>query len=772
MRTAALLLLPALVAAVPGDGTPRPEEYGFSGLINSRLNDGLLLLLAVDVDSDGDVDLAVINNPKARIDFLLQRKPGEPIGDDAATRTSGRGVNELVDEVHFRRDSYPTEQKVSSFAIADLNGDGRNDLAFTGDSGKLTVAYRGEKGAFGDKVRFDLDEPSGVTQAVRCGDLDGDGRTDVLVLCKKRTYWFAPGADGRLAEKAQLQNATASPDGFALADLDGDRKLDLVYVKAEADAPLRFRMNRGGGELGPERLFPFTELRNYTVADVDGDGRAEVAAVRRRSGRLALLKFAGEAAAAKPGELRLSPPRVVACAVQKDEKPREELLADLDGDGKPELLIAEPSAARLVIHAAGPDGLACRGEACPSFVGARQPRAVDLDGDGRPEVVIAAPDEGAVGVAKVDAKGRLSFPEPLGYKGEQLLALDAAAIDGAGKAGVFVVLATGKGAAKSYSLARLAAAGAEAATFELGKLPVDPSDLWLVDLNRDGLKDALVFLPTEMPRILLAKLAEGKLAFEELKTQDVPGLGILKGATRPSLYFGDVDGDGTQELLVPGPNFARAFTLGAKGVPIVVGQWNLDDAGARVGAVAAGDLDGDRSPEIVVSEKGTKTLRVLKLVGSEQRSLARVELGDLDPKGLRVADLDGDGAQDVVLLGADRFAVVQAGRSDPGFVEAVDFESPLKNAYLDEVAFGDVNSDGVTDAVLTETHQHRIAIAALVKGALAHVLDFPVFEEHVFERSGGSGNEPRELVLADVTGDSKTDVAILVHDRVLVYPQE
>ena len=32
--------------------------------------------------------------------------------------------------------------------------------------------------------------------------------------------------------------------------------------------------------------------------------------------------------------------------------------------------------------------------------------------------------------------------------------------------------------------------------------------------------------------------------------------------------------------------------------------------------------------------------------------------------------------------------------------------------------------------------------------------------------------EPREAVVADVTGDGKNDLIVLVHDRILVYPQE
>jgi len=762
----------ALVAAapVPPRGVPMAEEYGWSGVINSRLNDGVFRLLAADVDSDGDSDLAVVNNPKARIDFLLQRKPGEALKPSQATQ-AGEKTNDYADEVHFDRESFPTEQKVSSLAIADLNGDGKNDLAFVGDSGKLTIVYRNAKGSFGDRARFDLDELLNVGQAVRCGDVDGDGRTDVLVLGRRKTQLFLQGADGKLAEAPELLNATASPDGFALTDLDGDGKNDLLYVKAEADAPLRFRLNRGGGEMGPERLFPFTELRNYAVTDLDKDGRADVAVVRRRSGRVALLELAPAGASAKTGELGLSSPRLVAYAAQKDEKARDELLADLDGDGKAELLVCEPSAARVVLHDSDPDGLSSRPDACASLVGARQPRLADLDGDGKPELIVAAPEEGAIGVAKIDARGRPGFPEPRGFKGDALLALDAADLDGAGKASLIALVAAGKGNAKTWSLTRVA--GGEPFTVELKKLPTDPNDLWLVDLNRDGLRDAMVFVPTELPRVLLAaKGADGAIAFAPIETTDVAGLGVLKGLPRTALFHGDCDGDGAAELLVPGPNFARAIAFDAKGAPRVVAQWNLEEPSAKVGCVAAGDLDGDGKPEVVVVDKSTRTLRALRLVDGAGKTVGSVELGDLEPKGLRVADLDGNGRHDVVLLCAERFAVVQAGLADPGFVETDDYESPLKNAYLDQIAFGDVNSDGITDAVITESNRHLLTVAALVDGGLAHVLQFPVYEESIFERDGGGGREPRELVVADLTGDQKSDVALLVHDRILVYPQE
>ena len=55
---------------------------------------------------------------------------------------------------------------------------------------------------------------------------------------------------------------------------------------------------------------------------------------------------------------------------------------------------------------------------------------------------------------------------------------------------------------------------------------------------------------------------------------------------------------------------------------------------------------------------------------------------------------------------------------------------------------------------------------------LRHALDFRVFEQKAFRGASGGGNEPREAIVADVTGDDRPDLVVLVHDRVLVYPQD
>ena len=49
---------------------------------------------------------------------------------------------------------------------------------------------------------------------------------------------------------------------------------------------------------------------------------------------------------------------------------------------------------------------------------------------------------------------------------------------------------------------------------------------------------------------------------------------------------------------------------------------------------------------------------------------------------------------------------------------------------------------------------------------------WPVFEERTFRSRRSDLPEPREALVTDVTGDGKNDLVVLVHDRILVYPQE
>lgn len=760
-----LLLLSAGLFPQDGAGDDNADlhrQYGFDGLIVSKFQDGVFGLASGDLNGDGHGDLAFVNNGKARIELLLFRGD-EPLEDEELEL-----INELPDEVHFRRESIPTEQRVWALALSDLDGDGKADAIFTGDSGKLTIAYAGADSDFDRRVTLDLQGGVNNPASVRAGDLDGDGRNDVAVLTETTTDLFIQDAEGRLRAEGRLPNATTGADGFTLSDLDGDGMLDLVYVTSDSDWPVRFRLGQGGGDFGPEMRSRSAGIRGITVEDLDGDGRSEVVVIGRRSGRAIVMSV--EQAEAASGELTLSSLRIVPFSELKDASKRDVELADVDRDGFPDLIVSEPSAARLVVYRGGPGGQFGGARSYPSLLGSSSPRAADLDDDGLLDIALAAADENAVARMAVDPQGDLGFPETLGAPGGDLLALDVGDVSGDGLPEVWIVVGEGRGRSRDRTLRQLGAGGASEDSVAI-KLDVeaDPNDMLVADFDRDGRDDVMLLIPTELPQILLTR--DGEPLVVDSKT---PGLGILENNGRDELFFGDVDGDGKDELLVPGSNFARAIYLDAEGKVEVVAQYNLDDASASVGAVAAADLDGAGGPEIVMVDGSRNRLVVLGHAEADGRVVVKgsVDLGGLDVKGILPTDVDADGRSDLLLWNESRFATVQVGGQDPVLVEGHTYESPVKDAYLDTLAVGDVNGDGQSDLVFTETRKHLMHIATLQADGLHHVMKFPVFESRMFESSRRSSREPREVLVADFTGDGLDDIAILVHDRLIVYPQE
>ena len=129
-----LLLLCAGLPAFAGTGIDLdgPEVY--------KLDWNTRALRQHDVDSDGRIDLLLLNNDTTKLEILYQRKPGKP--PRARSRPS-RTWEPVLEDSRFDRQSIVTGVKMYDLAVGDLDGDGRPDLAFTSDADGLTVLYQG-----------------------------------------------------------------------------------------------------------------------------------------------------------------------------------------------------------------------------------------------------------------------------------------------------------------------------------------------------------------------------------------------------------------------------------------------------------------------------------------------------------------------------------------------------------------------------------------------------------------------------------------------------
>jgi hypothetical protein len=205
----------------------------------------------------------------------------------------------------------------------------------------------------------------------------------------------------------------------------------------------------------------------------------------------------------------------------------------------------------------------------------------------------------------------------------------------------------------------------------------------------------------------------------------------------------------------------------------VIDQYNAAESNARIVGAAALDLDDKPGREIVLVDAGIRKLRVLRQEGNLHRPWREVEIGAFPYESLRVADLNADGRQDLLLFGRGKFGVLYAGRTDPTLQELASFETKLEKTYPSDIVADDLNGDGRVDLAVIDTQSHFVEILnSHAERGLRHAMHFKLFEEKSFAEGERSGTEPRESVAADVTGDGRTDLILLTHDRVLVLPQD
>ncbi len=119
---------------------------------------------------------------------------------------------------------------------ADFTGNGHRDLVIGfHDLGLLAVAQGNGRGRFVHRAITPIQPATGKgfvdgSYNLATGDLDGDRRPDLAVGCRGHFVLIARNqGDGRFEPRLRLPTESAAK-GVALADLDRDGKLDLLYT--------------------------------------------------------------------------------------------------------------------------------------------------------------------------------------------------------------------------------------------------------------------------------------------------------------------------------------------------------------------------------------------------------------------------------------------------------------------------------------------------------------------------------------------------------------
>jgi hypothetical protein len=237
------------------------------------------------------------------------------------------------------------------------------------------------------KAPREFDTTVKAAMAVAIGDLDGDGKADVVashgtdfpveLRSVRAVSVFLNRGDGRLKPPRLYQTGKQGDIwgacAVAIGDLTADGKADLVTANPGGHS-VSVLVNSGRGQFLPAVNYPIgRQPWDVAIDDVDGDGRPDIVTANQNTVSVLLNRGDGTF------ENRMEFPG--------GRDTWGSVLGDLNGDGKPDLAVANHGTSTVSVHINQGGGSFRTRIQYPTAPGPRAIGMGDLNRDGAPDLV-------------------------------------------------------------------------------------------------------------------------------------------------------------------------------------------------------------------------------------------------------------------------------------------------------------------------------------------------------------------------------------------------
>jgi hypothetical protein len=581
-------------------------------------------VVLTDLDGDGKLDVVTANRDASSVSVLLGKGDGTLVGNT----------------------DYPTGDTPVALLVADVNADGKLDV-LTVNVG--TSTWNGSTvstllGAGNGKLSPRQDtqggaDPGSSAKAV-LGDLNGDGKLDLVVTSPSTTKVLLGNGDGRFA--APVSGTWGDRQTWVtVSDLNGDGMLDVVVLMAGL---VRVLPGRGDGTFAAALDSPTSkDAEAGVLGDVNSDGKADLIVSMLGSGFQGTLNVLLGSGRGTFGSALTHP---------TGSTPSSLVVGDVNGDGQPDVVTASESGGTVSVLVGKGEG---RFAANLDYTVGKQPVAValgDLDGDGSLDIVTAnaAPNDTSIATASVLlGKGDGTFATKRDFvSANDPRSLALGDLNGDGRLDIVTTNAKPYGSGTVNVLfGKGDGTFASTTAFQAGYAT---QGIALGDLNNDGVLD-MVATNTgfEYNGSLTILTGEGDGTFSS-------SAGLSMGDGASSVVLGDLNDDGVVDIVVAGGQMSGVAVMLGMGDGTFAKKVGRAISAERANSLALGDLNGDGWLDVITTDGNPGMITVL--FGQGDGTLSPSLNVAFDTRAQALADLNGDGRLDVIGLTASGVTVL------------------------------------------------------------------------------------------------------------------
>jgi hypothetical protein len=661
-----------------GDGTVFVADFNGDGKLDILTSDGTLNL--GNGDGTFTTGAPVVGGALAVADFNGDGKPDvlqEGTGTLVVLLGNGDGTFQPAISTN-------SGASLAVVAAADLNGDGRADVAGVFNNTLLVYLSKGD-GTFAAGVPYNLGTLLPVDADMLFADFNGDNKIDVSVFTEGngmpgQEIVLLGNGDGTFQSNPITSSGVVAPMSIVVGDFNGDGKLDLATAELVGSgsaqvATVVLQLGNGDGTFqtptavctGPYSGFVFGgEGLALATADLNGDGKLD-------------LVFVGNLIGIYPGNgdgTFSSTP-----TYYQPMSPGEGglAIADFNSDGKPDLAVyGEILLGKGKGTFQGPPTVLLPNSAAEAAVG-------DFDKNGTQDVAaISVNSATSLYVLTNDGTGTLTLAHTYTLQ-QPSYAIATADVNGDGNLDLIVAGADPSTELWSYSvlLGNRDGSFQPPVFYAQNVQSAFASTIVIADFNHDGKLDLVI--PTYQTVAVLLGKGDG--------TFGAPA--YLYDGGPASIVSADFNGDGELDIAAAG-SFGLAILLGKGDGTFQPAAFPFTTA---LSGLLTADLNADGKADLV--SNNTKGIQVLAGNGNGTFT----PLAPFGTFAIALADVDGDGNLDVITNdpdGSDALNGIYLGNGDGTFDPSeirIPYSYPPHSAPS-VIQVADMNGDGKQDLIL------------------------------------------------------------------------